>query len=489
MSLTKLLNEAGVSNEDITPAAPLVEQTVVSPVDSPSAAIPVAETVVEAAPVVEPVPETVAVPVTAPLEPAVVESVVAPVAEAPLPVEAVVAEQVIPTVPVVEAQAAIAEAVEITQIEATACQVEAEQLAVKEKADELLDIQTSLESLSSIIRKAGANGVTNQTAEVIQSQLRSINRRLGVDSQFVSTESFNSRDLREQHNVATIALEDIKTSVKVAKNKFIDLLEKILALFKRAASNWLDGLVSLDKKVDKLDQRLGALKKTGGGGSFTLHNAGLVVHNDSIDIPEDIPGLAHFAAVSYPDVVTKYLDQSAKTLLKYKPSDFDPERIKEEFERHAKPLAYLIELQVEKDELPGGHHLDVDAGGLSFGIKGETPAGVDKEVDIETTVELRKKVRLIKEIVEQIKKIRPEVEKIDKAGKRLIEAARRATPGAGEDQKEAQDFYNIVYEAVSRSAAAKPRVDEVIKYLVRYLNAQVAIVNTMADQIEKEKED
>ncbi|ABY62987.1 internal head protein [Pseudomonas phage 201phi2-1] len=489
MSLTALLKEAGVSNEDITASEPLVQETVVSPVDSPSAAIPVVDAVVETAPVVEPVPETVAAPVTAPLEPAVVESVVAPVAEAPLPVEAVAVDQVIPTIPVVEAQAAVAEAVEITQIEATACQVEAEQQAIKDKADELLDMQTALENLTSIIRKTGANGVSNQTAEVIQSQLRSINRRLGVESKFVSTESFIARDNREQHAIATIALEDIKTSVKVAKNKFIELLEKILALFKRAASNWLDGLVSLDKKVDQLDQRLGALKKPGGGGSLTLHNAGLVVYKDSIDIPEDIPGLAHFASVAYPDVVTKYLDQSAKTLLKYKPSDFDPERIKEEFERHAKPLAYLIELQVEKDELPGGQHLDVDEGGLSFGIKGEVPAGVDKEVDLETTVELRKKVRAIKDIVEQIKKIRPEVEKIDKAGKRLIEAARRSTSLKAEDEKEAEDFYNIVHDAISRSAAAKPRVDEVIKYLVRYLGAQVAIVNTMADAIEKEKED
>lgn len=488
MSLASLIKEAGVgkvSKENIADT-PLVQETVVSPVDSPSAAIPVAP-----AAVVSTEPEVVTpAPV---VEPAVVESVVAPVVE-PVPADVVtdvaVVDELPPAdmVPVEVAEAAVADAVEITQIAATGELIEAEQAAVKEKADELLEIQTALEHLTTVIRKSGANGIANQTAEAIQIQLRSVNRKLGITSQFVSTESFTARDPRAQHDNATIALESIKTSAKVAKNKFMEILEKMIDFFRRAAHNYLDGANALEKKVDELDRRLGALKKTGGGGSMTIANAGLVLHDDSIDIPADVHGLAHFAAVGYPEAVVKYLDQSTKTVLKFRPEDTDEERIREEFTRYARPLKFLIEQKADQDVLPGGFKLDIDDDGMSFGIKGEVPAGVSKDVDLATTVELRKKVRNIKEIVVQIKEIRPEVDKIDKAAKRLIEAAKRVAATDAKDEAHAERQYMVLFSAVLRSSAAKPRIDEVIKYLVRYLNAQVAIVNTMADAIEKEHE-
>lgn len=465
MSLIALIKEAGVgtvSKENITDT-PLVQETVVSPVDSPSASIPVATDPIE--------PEVVA---QAPMvEPPVVESVVAPI-----PVDAV------PMIPVEEAETAVAEAVEITQIEATGQLLEAEQCAIQDKADELLEIQTALEHLTTIIRKTGVNGIANQTAEAIQIQLRSVNRKLGITSQFVSTESFKARDPRAQHENAVIALESIKTSIKVAKNKFIEIIEKLIALFKKTVNNYLDGVNTLEKKADQLDQRLGALKKTGVGGSITVKNAGVVLLDDSWDIPDDIPGLAHFASVGYPEGVIKYLNNSAKVLLKYKGDNFDHDRLTEEFNREAKPLQHLINMNVKNDKLPGGYYMDVSEDGLSFGIKGEAPTDVVKEIVILPTVELRKKVRQIKEIIIQVKEIRPEVGKIDKASRRLIEATNRATESWGKDQTQAEEYMDTVHDAILRSSASKPRIDEVIKYLIRYLSMQLAICTTMASEIE-----
>lgn len=487
MSLSALLKEAGVrkvSNEDIGDT-PLVQETVVSPVDSPSAAIPVAETaVVETAPL----PVDVA-PAVEPIAPVVADAVtdVAVVPELPVVQEAMPAS-IVETVPVSVAEIAVADAVEATQIQADGLQLEVEQCALQEKADELLEIQTALEHLTTVIRKSGAAGVSNQSAEIIQVQLRAVNRKLGVESTFVSTESFTARDPRSQHETATIALEDIKTSIKVAKNKFIEIMEKLIAMFKKTANNYLDGVNALEKKTDQLDQRLGALKKTGAGGSMTVNNAGVVLLDDSWDIPDDIPGLAHFSSVGYPEGVIKYLNNSTKVLLKYKGDNFDRERLMEDFNREAKPLQYLINMNVKDDKLPGGFHMDVSEDGLSFGIKGEIPAGVNKELDLLPTAELRKKVRKIKEIIVQLKEIRPEVDKIDKAARKLIEAASRATDSWGKDQAQAQEYMDTVRDAVYRSSASKPRVDEVIKYLVRYLNMQLAICTTMANEIEKEKD-
>lgn len=479
MSLTALLKETGVitpSNESIGDI-PLVQETVVSPVDSPSAAVPVTPAAVVST---EPEVVTPAPVVEAP----VVESVVVPpevIEKAPSPVPA------LPTgVPEEQVAQVVAEAVAVTQVEATGELLEAEQCAVAEKADELLEIQTSLEALTSIIRKSGANGIANQTAEVIQAQLRSINRKLGVEDKFVSIESFNARDPRSQHDNATIALESIKTSSKVAINKFAKIVEKLIEVFKRVVHNQLDGVAGAEKRIDQLDQRLGALKKTGNGGSITVANAGIVLLNDSWDIPADIPGLAHFTSVAYPEAVTKYLDQSGKVLLKYKLSDdVDLDRIKSEFDSFEKPLKFLIDQKITEDQLPGGYHLDVSENGLSFGIAGEAQNVESKEFDLLSTVELRKKVRDLKQIVTQIKEIRPEVANIDKAGKRLGEAAHRATPGWGRDGDEGKDMLALVEFTFDRIRQSNPRVGEVIAYLMRYVNAQLAICFKMTDAIEQ----
>lgn len=486
MSLTALLKEAGVSvkvSKENIAEAPLVQETVVSPVDSPSASIPVVETVATPAPVI-PAP--------------IVDSVVAPVEEvaADVVTDVAVVDQLPPAVPVVqegvpvgEVQSIVADAVADVQVEATGAILEAEQCAIADKADELLEIQTALENMTTIIRKTGANGVSNQTAEMIQLQLASINRKLGVTSAFVSTESFNARDPRSQHENATIALESIKTSLKVARNNFVELIERLIAFFKKMAHNYLDGVNGLEKKVDQLDQRLGALKKTGEGGSITVANAGPVLFNDSWDIPTDIKGLAHFTARAYPDAVIKYLDKSAKILLKHKGENFDRERLVEEFEQEAKPLQHLIDVNVKDDKLPGGYHMDVSEDGMTFGIGGEGEQVDSKELDLLSTSELRKKVRVIKDIISQLKEIRPEVDNIDKAARRMIEASHRATEGWGKDQEQAKEYLATVGDVLARSSASRPRVGEVIKYLTRYLGMQLAIVGKMADAIEAEKKE
>lgn len=485
MSLSALLKEAGVStkvSKENIAETPLVQETVVSPVDSPSATIPVqAETVVSTEPeVVVPAPI---------VEAPVVEPVVAPVAEVPVDVvtDVAVVDQLEPGVPVEQVNAIVADAVADVQVEATGELLEAAQCAIAEKADELLEIQTALENMTTIIRKTGANGVSNQTAEMIQLQLRSINRKLGVESTFVSTESFNARDPRAQHDNAIIALESIKTSMRVTKNKFVEIIERLMGTFTRVVNNYLDGVNNLNKKIDTMDQRLGALKKTGGSGVIELANAGMVMFNDSIDIPPDIKGLAHFSSVTYPVAVVKYLDASAKVLLKYRPDDYSKEEIDEAFASLERPLKTLIEQNVDKDELPGGKSIEILSEGLSFRLKGEVPEDITAEVTIRSTAELRKAVREIKAVNTQLAEMRTEVAKIDKAGKRLIEAGKRASGERSQDQESDDTKYDVVSIAARRAADAQPHIDEVVKYLVVYLNAQLAIVGKMVDAIEADK--
>lgn len=462
MSLIKLIEQAGVSLESIdTPVTPviieempssvhvdqpLVEGTVVSPVDAPSATVPVNNVVIST-------------------EPVVTEAVTVP------PVD---------VVPVTELETVVSEAVVATQIEANAQILEEAQCAIQEKADELLEIQTALESMDKMIRSHGAKGISNATAEAVQGHLKTINRQLGIKTDFISIESFVAKDIREEHAQSTIALESIRTSVKVAKNKFIKVIEKIIAFFKKVVMNHVDGINHLEREAIKLDSELSKVKVVGGNGKMVLANAGKLYLNGEVvqGVTADIKGLAHFTSVAYPKAIVNFLDGIVKGVLKFDPEGAGMDEVEAFFEKYSKPLAYVIEQKIDEELLPGEWAIDVPEHGLTIGLKRSKTSDVgEMEIPVLPTVELRKIIREIINVLTQMKNIRPEVDKINKASERLIESVKRAIDkkGSVDNEKAYAEMTDRVARIVMDST---PRIGDIIGYLVNYLRAQLIIART-----------
>ena len=450
MSLVKdALADVGVSVEEFQtiPAEATIDTPVLAPVaavDQPSVNIPLTE------------------------QPIVPEVTPAPIVQEDVPVTEILEE-----VPIVPTEAVIAEHEEL-----------------QAKADQLVALQTAMERYHTIVRKAGFNGISNQTAEVLQVHMQIAQQQLGLTSKIGSMESFNAKSPREQHDLATISLEDIKSMAKGALDKFIAIVEKILEFIKRTGHNLLDGILHVERAVDKLDGQLSKIKVSGGEGTFQC--AGTILkHGEEIDraVSPDIHGLAQFASTSYPDAIVKFLDGMVKGVIKFDANGKGIEELDAFFAQYSKPLQFLIVQQADKDELPGGYTMDVSEHGLSIGVtyhdSKEPALGQTEELPVSSTAELRKLVRDIKALIIQLKDIRPETEKISQAGKKLIEAVKRSAAKA--DEETGGVYSEMTMKVGKMVQESSPRAGEIVDYIVRYIKGHCVAIDAQIKVITKAK--
>lgn len=431
----------GVSLENIEEQGTvLVDETVVSPVDAPSATVPVTQ-------------------------------------------DLVVSTE--PVVPVAEVTEQIAEAVAVAEVEAVAEATQNEFTVLQEKADELLEIQSTMEQYSALISKNGLKGISGQTAEAIALHLKGVTRQLGIESKLVSMESFATKDLREQHAIAVVSLEDIRKTAKAAGKRFMDVIERILEIIKRIGYNYLDGLTGLEKAIAKVDQRLGTMRVVDvNDDDIEINGASILVQGGRINItvPDEIKGLAHFTATDYPAAVAKYFDDLTKTVLRFDPSGISEEEVKALFEAAGKPLKAVAK-EMDGEIFPGDYMLDVSDHELSFGIKAPQSADEVKSIKPITTQVMRKTARDLKALVDQLKTIRPECDKIDKSGKKLIEAVKRVDERSEKSGNEGADWLVVgVGDLVKKSS---PRIGEILQYLVGYIKAELLVINAVINHYEK----
>lgn len=442
MSLFKeAMVDVGVSVEEFQ-AIPvtelMVEETIVNPADSPSASIPVE------APIVEPIVQE--------------EVVVGTVQDIPVTNAEVVIEQ-------------------------TVC----EHQALQEKAEQMLALQTTMENYHAIVRGTGFKGIDSVAAKLLQVQLKEASRILGVTTKIGSMEAFSAKDMREQHDLAVVSLEDIRATGKAAAAKFMEIVQKIIEFIKRSGQQLWDGIIQVERAVEQLDGQLSKIKAPGGEGTY-LQNQPVLKSGEGFDsvVSPDIHGLAHFASYAYPEAVVKFLDGVTKGVIKFDPQGAGVEEVDSFFEQYSKPLQFLIEQQANKDQLPGGYTLDVSPNGLSIGVthqdSGQPALGQGVEVPVMTTVALRKHVRDIKALITQLKDIRPETEKISQSGKKLVEATQRSmAKGKAGDEAAYEELATKVGKMVQESS---PRAAEIIEYIVRYIKAHCVSIGTQIKVIE-----
>ena len=441
MSLFKeAMAEVGVSVEefqDAPPAELMVEETVVSPTDSPS----------------------VSIPITAPIDTPIVEEQVAPIED----------------IPVTNAE---------TVIEQTVC----EHTSLQEKADQMVALQTAMEMHHSIVRGTGFNGIDQTAAKLLQVQMREAARVLGITSKIGSMESFTAKGPREQHELATISLEDIRSAGKQALQRFMEIVHKIIEFIKRAGQNFFDGVSQVERAIDELDSKLSKIKTAGGEGTF--HCAATILKTgDTVDreVSPDIHGLAHFASYAYPEAIVKFLDGVTKGVLKFDVDGAGTAEVDAFFEQYSKPLQFLIDQQADKDVLPGGYTMDISEHGLAIGVtyhdSGQSAGGSStQELPVLPTTTLRKLTRDLKALLVQLKEIRPESEKISQSGKKLIEAVKRAVAKGGEGNDAAYD--ELALKVGKMVQESSPRAGEIIEYIIKYAKAHCVAIGQQIKVIE-----
>lgn len=448
MSLFKeAMSDIGVSVEEFQaiPVDGHVEDPILPNVtQEPSSSIPVSQAVAEAVP--------------APVE--------APVAE-PVPMTVAEVEQVVETVePVVE------------------CAVQEHEM-LRERAEQLVAIQTAMEQYHDIIRKRGFNGITPESAQILQVHMRIAARQLGTNSKVASMEAFKAKDAREQHDLAEISMEDLRTTAKVAGNVIHQLIGKMISAVKQFAMRIVDGIPLIEKALASMDKELGQIKSAGGDGEVKINTTMLNVNGvPDLTVGKEVMSLAMFAAKTYPDAVVTFLKGATKAVFKYDPEEDNSDEMKAYFQEAARPLQSAIKAGANDEPLPGGYKMHISESGMSVGITGEDMVGqTHREVQCSTTKELRDACRKLQEMVKIIREIRPSAERIETEGHKLLKAVERIRDRAGDDKRWAHEVMDD--ESRKLVMEATPRSGELIGYLLKYIKSQMVAIKTQAEHISR----
>lgn len=420
MLTTGAMAHITVSNENIGDVSEVVEQTavantIVNPVDSPSAVVPVAA---------EPTPET---------EPVDIQMVV---------------ETQNPT--------------------AMLGQAAQEATALQDRADELLDMQHACEQYIKLIRQTGLEGITQEGAAFMQVGLSMVQKSLGTDYK-VSNESYDTITPRSSRLKATISVEDVKEMASNAYSKFKEIIRKLIELIKKGWEKFQDFGLSQEKKIDELLERIKGIKGSGAlSQEIIIRSPGLLFADGKEVYPEvrQLTGLAHFALRSYPNALVGYYKGIDAWLRQLGDLDVTEEEIEAHIVHVAKPLTALANDPAVGQLFNGNRQIDISASELSFGMgqgEGSEPPN-EVELPVEPPVKLRKTLTDLKTINTLIINYREANDKIVAAAQKL------------ESENPNKEAGPVIAKVVKDST---PRNREIAEFISQVTRAYLSVIEQM----------
>lgn len=422
-----------ISNEDA-----MIEETIVSPVDTPSASQPVAPEVVVST---EPVP---VVPTDV-----VVEPTAAPVGE-PLDVQMVVDTQN-PTDMLGQANQ-----------ETAVCQ---------ERADDLLAMQHACEQYGKLLRQTGLEGVSEEGAAFMQVGMKMIQKSLGTDL-VVSKESIDDIHPRSSKVKVTISVESVKELASKAYEAFVAAIHKLIELMKKGWEQLMDLGNNQEKAIDEQLRRVSALKTTDND-EIQINSPSMLFANGDEVFPEikGISGLAHFALVAYPNAMLSYYAQISKFIHQIPDDDsVSDEEITANLDDISKPLIALATDSAVRGLFNGNYQIDVAHEGLSFGIKAAEGAPAPDTVDLMILPPIK-----LRKLLNDMLLINTLMRDYRKANERVVRAAEIVLDAA----KSMKNLPKLSTDVMTLINKATPRNREIALYISKVLRAYLAVTDRM----------
>ncbi|ARV76772.1 virion structural protein [Pseudomonas phage Phabio] len=463
-----------VSREDHT--VQQVEEAVVTDTVPPlNGAQPAATDIV--VPVEEVVAQPVSPVVTEVVEtPAVVDTIVSPV-DSPSAAQVVAPDTVVSTEPA--APVDIQMVVETQNPTEMLGQATQESGFCQSQANELLAMQQACEHYGKLIRQTGLEGVTEEGAAFMHVGLQMIQKSLGTDL-VISKESLEDINPRSSRTKVTISAESVKELASKAYDAFIEAIKKLIALIEKGWDHVQDFGINQEREIDDKLARLRKLKTGAASQEIVVKNPTMLFADGEEVFPDTkkLFGLAAFALTAYPKAMEAYYKDLgsfgravAKTAEEY---ELDAAEISENLHSIAKPLTKLTEAPGINDKFNGNFVIDIRGDGMSFGIRQgegkEAPAEV--ELVVEAPVKIRKMLEDIKHINKLIIDYRPTNARVHAAATKMMKEV--------EDMNN-KDVTNEMLKMVNDSA---PRNREIVHFVCKVTRAYLAVIEQMISKHE-----
>jgi hypothetical protein len=401
------------------------------------------------------------------------EVAIVPVAEVPLATEPVV-DAVVP--------GTVSQVIDLATDEANTMEMMDrcvhEESALSAGVNQVMEIQQGLEDYLELLKMAGPDGVSRQTAGFMRVGLEMFHAtgKLDLSKEIASMEDMGEGE-RQHLLPSNVKKKTLTAKLGEIAKMFWEWLKRVYAKGDQFVSNMVNGVTILDQRLKKVSSAIDKAKET--PGEFTVPSPEKIAvgSNVNITIPTDLVSLTALATNSYPKRLADSYKAIADALESFDIVSDTTDRIKDKVTAAGDQLEDVKATEVV---FPGNQRVDVSDDGLSFGMKqDDSPEIGEVKADRRSPGTMKKEVARLEHITGELKKykssydeMRTAAERIGKALDRIEKDARK--PGMEDSAvNSAEELARHVNTVVHKT---NPRGNEIIKYLVRTASAYVSVL-------------
>lgn len=362
---------------------------------------------------------------------------------------------------------------------------------LEEQLNETEEVTEALEAYIGQLKAAGLDGFSVQTASILHVGVTSCKRRLGLEDVTTGLEAYHG-DSRSAMRRANVSMEDLKETLTKGWERFLKLLKDLLNSGLDTVEEILTGVTALELKAKALRKELS------NRASDTITDAPLEIKNPqflytgkTLTYPKAslFTAVAAFASHIYPEEVAKYYKAIATSVNNYNPAAGNAEDFIKQVDGKASPLSALGD---EKMEVPGGHiHTSpadgswtvVQSGNLKWSgldvvvVPAEPPESVKIPVRNKSAIEatltiVEKTIELLKQSGEAQRKVKSSATEVLTA----LEKMHKYVKEQDMDESSAAEAKKVAESTVKLVRLTNPGHKDVIKYIVRGLNAYMGVL-------------
>lgn len=351
---------------------------------------------------------------------------------------------------------------------------------VQSRADELLAMQHACESYGKLIRQTGLEGVSEEGAAFMQVGLRMIQKSLGV-TPTVSNESIDNIHPRSSRVKVVISTEDIKEMATKAYEMFIAAIKQLVELIKKGWEKLVDFGLDQERNIEALKERLTKVKSTAIGADLVIRSPDLLFADGAQVFPEvkALSGLGHFALVAYPKAMTDYFTNLGKYAKFVSEMDegheLGEDEINENLDGVAKPLEALSKAQGIGSLFNGNYKVDFAEDKLSFGIKHADGKEAPNEVELAVLPPIR-----IRKHLDEMRLVNKLLVDYRSANQKVVAAAEKVVSDV-----KGENNANLNTKVMQMVKAASPRNREIAAFVAKVTRAYLAVFAQMVELHEK----
>lgn len=360
-------------------------------------------------------------------------------------------------------------------------QLQTEEVTGVQAIDDIIEIQTGLEDYLKLLRKAGPDGVSRQTAGIIRIDLQSFQDKAKgkVDLSDLINSMEDMGDGEKDHILPSkIKSTSFASKVATVAKAFWEWLKKVYTKGKEFATQVTQGVTLADVRLKKLEASISSSHEP--GGDFKVPSAGNIAIGTDVplQVPTNLVQLAQWAAVTQPKGIATGYKTLAGEIDRFDLGNEDVSKVEADM-RIAIAKNYIT-LDMSSKGYPGNFMLYSKEDSEVTGIKpDDQPEIGEVTAERRSMGTIKGNIKLLTGILSDLKAYSANYQGVADGAELVAGALDKLEAKAGSenmDKSAADDAAELARKVNVYVHKTTPNSNEIVRYVVRTVNAYIDVI-------------